>query len=413
MANKRKRIVIIEQPLSNRGDEAAHRSLMRALDREFPDACFTVLFFNGNKNDINDFVVDSPRITYTNIQGFGKGVRFLQRWTLRLNTVFLSLLYPAIRKYANCIKRADAVICAPGGMNMGGFQSWEHIFNLSLAKYYEKKLIYYSRSIGPFPVQTKWNKAFEKISYNLLNSFYFLSIRDKKSAELADELNLSYIRSIDTAFLDTPEAKIPDEISSIINNEKFIVFVPNSLTWHPAYKNRKQEDIDLFFVEVLKILLSKNNKIIMLPQLSKYITYSEPDYAYFQRLKNMVKNDGVIVLNDTYSSDIQQKIIEKADCVIGARYHSIVFAINNKAPFISLSYEHKMTGLLEILNLREREINISDIGTSDFNVKEALLKCRQLLEKDYSNAKEVKETAHNIAIETFNKCKERIKIIKK
>jgi colanic acid/amylovoran biosynthesis protein len=402
-----KKIVIINQPLSNRGDEAAHRSLMRALDREFPQSKITVLFLNVKKGDIQDFTVESPRIFYRNVVGFNKGAGFLQRWSLKTNMIFLSLLHPTIRKYAQYIKKADIVICAPGGICMGLFQNWPHIFNLSLAKYYNKKLIYYSRSFGTFPGKTKWNRVFRKVSYKLLNSFDFLSIRDKKTMQLADELNLSYVPSIDTAFLDTPEIEIPDEISKIINNEEFTVFVPNSLTWHVAYRNRKQEDIDSFFVEVLKILVSKNNKIIMLPQLSQYVTYSEPDHAYFCKLKNFVKNDNVIVLNDTYSSDIQQKIIEKANCVIGARYHSIVFAINNCTSFISLSYEHKMTGLLDLLNLREWEINISEIGTSDFDEKEALIKFQQLLEKDYYQAEEIKEIANKIAVETFNKCKEK------
>lgn len=234
MANKKKKIVIINQPLSNRGDEAAHRSLMRALDREFPDTQFTVLFFKQNENAIIEFVVNSPHICYINIKGFGKGVGFLQKWTLRLNFIFLSLLHPTIRKYANSIKQADIVICAMGGINMGGFQDWEHIFNLSLAKYYKKKLIYYSRSFGPFPVETQWNRVFKENSYKLLNTFDFLSIRDNKTAELADKLKLTYIKSIDTAFLDTPKAEIPTDIKNVINNEKYIVYVPNSLTWHPA-----------------------------------------------------------------------------------------------------------------------------------------------------------------------------------
>lgn len=403
MANKRKEIVIINQPLSNRGDEAAHRSLMRALDREFPDTHFTVLFFKQNEDDIIEFVVNSARISYLNITGYGKGVGFIQRWTLRFNFIFLSFLHPTIRKYANVLKQADIVICAMGGINMGGFQDWDHIFNLLLAKYYKKKLIYYSRSFGPFPDKTQWNRVFRKYSYKLLNSFDFLSIRDRKTAELADKLKLSYIQSIDTAFLDTPNAEIPIDIINAINNEEYIVYVPNSLTWHTAYRNRKQADIDSFFVEVLEILLTKNNKIIMLPQLSKYVRYSEPDYEYFCKLKNMVKNDNIIVLSDTYSSDIQQKIIEKAKCVIGARYHSIVFAINNCTPFISLSYEHKMTGLLELLKLQEFEVDISNIGDNNFDKNFYLHRIEDLLYNNCSDAKEAKEQAQKTATDTFTR----------
>ncbi len=396
-------IVIINQPLSNRGDQAAHRSLLRMLDKNYEHLQITVLFLNAKNEDIQDFSVESPKITYRNVTGFSRGLSFLQRWSLRLNIICMSLLHPLLRKYARYIKKADIVICAPGGICMGGFQDWNHIYNLSLAKYYNKKLVYYSRSFGSFPTATRWNSIFMDISYRLLHYFTFLSIRDKKTMELADKLNLQYIPSIDTAFLDTPVLELPANISCIINNEKFIIFVPNSLTWHVAYKDKKQEDIDLFFIEIIKILLAKNIKILMLPQLNEYFSYHESDYDYFQKLKILTESNDVVVLQNTYSSDIQQKIIEKADFVIGARYHSIVFAINNCTPFISLSYEHKMNGLLELLNLNDREIDISKIGEKSFDKKSALQKLEQLLDQNYPQAKEVKERAHKIAMETFNK----------
>jgi colanic acid/amylovoran biosynthesis protein len=402
MANNRENIVIIDQPLQNRGDEAAHRSLMRALDREFPNASFTVLFFQQKEKDIQEFVVKSSQITYLNVSGFGRGISFIERWSLRLNMVFLSLLHPTICRYAKHIKNADIVICAPGGISMGGLQNWRHLFNLFLAKYYKKEIVYYSRSFGPFPVKTKWNRVFKNISLKLLNEFDFLSIRDERSMRLADELNLSYFSSIDTALLDTPAAEIPDKIINFIGYDKFIVFVPNSLTWNVAYKNRNQDKIDGFFIEILKILLARNMKIVMLPQLTGTVSYSEPDYGYFLKLKTLMENNNdVIVIEDIYSSDIQQKIIAKAECVIGARYHSIVFAINNCTPFISLSYEHKMTGLLNILGLNEREVNIADIGKNNFDEPVALTKIRQLLDSDYSNANKIQIKAREIATKTL------------
>ena len=72
-------------------------------------------------------------------------------------------------------------------------------------------------------------------------------------------------------------------------------------------------------------------------------------------------NDKIIVVDENQSSDIQQTIISKAELVIGARYHSIVFALNNSRPFVSLCYEHKMSGLLETLGLTEYMVDISDI----------------------------------------------------
>ena len=51
--------------------------------------------------------------------------------------------------------------------------------------------------------------------------------------ELADQLQLQYISSIDTAFLEKPQVKLPADIE-FLANEKIIIFVPNSLTWHYA-----------------------------------------------------------------------------------------------------------------------------------------------------------------------------------
>ena len=65
-----------------------------------------------------------------------------------------------------------------------------------------------------------------------------------------------------------------------------------------------------------------------------------------------------------------------------------------------------MSGLLELLNLNDREIDISKIGEKSFDKKFALQKLEQLLGQNYSQAKEAKEKAHKIAMGTFDKLKE-------
>jgi colanic acid/amylovoran biosynthesis protein len=390
-------VVIINQPLRNRGDEAAHRSLMRTLINYFPNTYFSVLFSCEDPYAINEFIVKSDRISYKNISCSSYN-DIVKRWSLRIGCIFLSQLHPTIREYARIIKKSDLVICAPGGICMGSFQNWNHIFNLSLAKYFRKPLVYYSRSFGPFPIKTKWNRVFQKISYKLLDNFDFLSIRDKKTMTLADQLGVSYLPSIDTAFLDNPNAEIPPEILQTIGCNKFVVFVPNSLTWHPTYKTINQLKIDSFYLKVLNFLSKSYPQVIMLPQLS---LTSNSDYQYFKNLLSKTNLSNVSIIKDIYSSDIQQKIISMAKCVVGARYHSIVFAINNSVPFVSLSYEHKMTGLLNLFDLEVREIILSGIGTENFNEENKLNELKNILETPYSNAREIQAKAHQIAVSTF------------
>ena len=83
------------------------------------------------------------------------------------------------------------------------------------------------------------------------------------------------------------------------------------------------------------------------------------------KLKKLVCGDEIIVLDERYSSDIQQCIMKNARLVIGARYHSIVFALNNGVPFISLSYEHKMKGLLETIGGIQNMVDIENIFDSN------------------------------------------------
>ena len=51
-------------------------------------------------------------------------------------------MFRVIRKIKKIYQKADYIVCAPGGIDMGGFQNWVHIGLLNLAKRMNKKIIY-------------------------------------------------------------------------------------------------------------------------------------------------------------------------------------------------------------------------------------------------------------------------------
>ena len=54
--------------------------------------------------------------------------------------------------------------------------------------------------------------------------------------------------------------------------------------------------------------------------------------------------------------------------VIASIVKTIIFAINNNVPFVAFNYEHKISGLLEELHLKDEMIDIKDLfSSSDFN----------------------------------------------
>ena len=125
-----KNILIINQPVGNRGDESAHKALVRSINKALPDVKITVLAFQDNLNAIDEFVVQNSNNRYLN---------FIFKHNLCAEPVALYLIkhrltklgtmcHPILRKLRKYYKNADIVICAPGGICMGGFQNWKHLY---------------------------------------------------------------------------------------------------------------------------------------------------------------------------------------------------------------------------------------------------------------------------------------------
>lgn len=363
------RILIINQPLNNRGDESAHRALVRRLNVAFPLSRLTIIFPSNSIDEVRPFIVDSPTNHYIVPPPIKKW--YLVRKCLKFRLFWLGLLHPTVREIIKYIRNSDIVICAPGGICMGGFQDWQHMLLLKLTKFAHKPLIYWGRSIGPFSSVTKENRTFADYSREMLGYFSFLSLRDSKSQLIADELGFRYERTLDTAFLESPICDIPNEIK-IELTDNYVIFVPNTLTWQYRYRDIPQKLIDDFWISVISLIAErfKDSKIVMLPQTyGKYVT---DGYSYFIKIQKLYGSDRIYTLPDIYGSDLQQNIIAKSKFVIGARYHSIVFAVNKGVPFLSLSYEHKMKGMLETLNAIDKMVNIEEIFSDSEKMENAL-----------------------------------------
>lgn len=360
-------ILIINQPLNNRGDESAHKGLIRAIVNNIPEAYITVLFdYNDERcrDSVRQFSVQSDRVRYVCFDSkIGRGRSFVGTKALQYNLPRLTNLHPGIVQYMLFFKNADYVVCAPGGMCMGGFMNWKHLLQLYYAKWCNKPIAYYGRSFGPFSEETKEKALFKKLSINILKYFSYISIRDKKTERIADSLGIkNYVSVVDSAFLDSPKVEIPLEIKNQIG-DKYFVFVPNLLIWHPSYRGKlSKEDIVKFYCDVIEVLFSKypSCKAVMLPQTFNYGNFEGDDIHLFREIAAAKNDSRIVVVEDKFSSDIQQSIIVDAQLMVGSRYHSIVFALNNSTPFIALSYEHKISGLLESIGKTDCMIDIEN-----------------------------------------------------
>lgn len=399
------KILIINQPPNNRGDESAHKALIRSLLQVSKDIQIRVLYVDKPENwNIGQYVVQDDSVHYVYLHSFLKAnkisvIALRKKW----RELFWDI-HPATRQIKAQYEWADVVVCAPGGICMGGFQDWNHLYMLKWAKHCHKQLAYFGRSFGPFPTETALNRRFKEISYEMLNYFSFLSIRDKVTEKLADSIGVSYISTVDTAFLDKPDVVIPYELKMYLSDKPYMVFVPNYLLWHPAYEGRFNiEDLVNFYCQMVQEVWVSNPKlnVVMLPQTFGNGNMID-DIHLFRMIAEKLNDSRVIVIPDCYGSDIQQKIIKKAEFVIGARYHSIVFAINQNVPFIALSYEHKISGLLSTLDREDCMIDFTSTMLSKDKQEQCLSDIREMLPKLRSD-ENVQMKASQIAYAGFKK----------
>lgn len=397
------KILIVNQPINNRGDEAAHKAFVRSLASKMKEDRFKVLFTTPSESSVESMNPHVKNVDYVNHRYcLPRRMRLVIRLAFQFNMVSFLQLYPIFRSIKKEIVDSDYIINAPGGICLGPFRNWLHAYILYLANKECKPVAYYSRSFGPFLSIGKEYVIFNRLATKLLRNLDFLSIRDTKTMRIADELNLNYVNAIDTAFLNCPSVEVPCNLES-----PYCVFVPNSLTWHSFFEDCDENYIFDLYLSIL-YFISKSFPHITICLLPQLYNSNISDYNYFCELERRAKLSNVVILPDTFNSDIQQKVVAGAEFCIGARYHSVVFAINNCSPVVSLSYEHKMTGLLERLNLANRSIDLADCVKNKRNFEDILAELRAIIDLSY-NVEKAKRQAMEIAQECEGMLIERIK----
>ena len=356
------RFTLINQPMFNRGDESAHKALVYALLQHFPDCTIEVLFTGRPQEAVDECKVGDVRVTYTNLQVTR---RYLLTYlsNLRRGTFLLWRFNPVVRRIIRCYRKSDWIISSPGNRSLGPRYDWDHLFFVTLAEYVGCKVAYYGRSIGPFVGDNPLKKRFDYLAVKALRKASFVSLRDPESIQIASEIGVKAHSTLDTAFLYTPMVQAPQDVRDFVGDDRYFVLVPNYLI--PEAKDFKGRStptqVKYFFSELARRMLAEfpEHKILMLPQLFCGHDYQSSDHAFFVDIEKEVDDSRLCVLPDTLLSEQHQAIISGSSGVVGARYHSIVFAINNNVPFVTLNYGGRIRGMLELLGKQDCVVDIT------------------------------------------------------
>lgn len=213
---------------------------------------------------------------------------------------------------------------------------------------------------------------------SVLNSAESIIVREAISKQYVDSLHVrkNCVVTLDSAFqsdIDKEhyEAILENDIELkdfFATDKKIVGITITPLSGNPLYqsdKNLKNRILDCFQKLVLR-LEQDGYKVIFIPQLFG----KSNDYDY---MRQCAVGDNSYVMQPTYDCYFQQYIISKLYMVFGMRYHSNIFSAKMGTPFISISYEQKMKGFMEIVQLTDLSIDVKDLSIENLLIKYNLL----------------------------------------
>lgn len=328
----------------NTGDEAILSSMMLQIRNTIPDCNFTVISNN---------IEETKRL---------HGVDAINRMD-----------FSAI---SNTIEKSDLVILGGGGLfqnndkieiarlfNQPGSGVVSYAIVPLIAKMYNKRILYYAQGVGPlFAEEARTFVAF------IAELADIITVRDRVSENLLIDIGVSPLKivlGLDPAFgIDIPSGEIIDDIliREAVPTDKEIICV--SVRWwidrsiEEKYIKVLQESLD-------NLLTSKDFVLLFVP--FQNVEGCEDTKIAKEIIDGMKNKDRCYILKYSYHPRDIAGIISKAKLVIGMRYHSIIFSILSKTPFVALSYDPKVANLVDEFGLAEYCIDIDSINSININ----------------------------------------------
>ncbi|MDI3310883.1 MAG: polysaccharide pyruvyl transferase CsaB [Thermoanaerobacterium sp.] len=257
----------------------------------------------------------------------------------------------------NAIKNADVIISGGGSLIQDVTSSkslWYYLSIIFLGILLRKKVYIVGQGIGP--IQRRYNKVLASF---LLKRVDMITVRDEDSLSILKELNIEKNAILAADPVVNLNVCSDERIEKILQEEgidknRYIVVC-----------TREWGNNELSRVELAKavdaISTKYNLEVVFLP------FYYKKDELESEKVANYLKSSYKIIRGKYEPSEVLG-IIKNCSLLIGVRLHSLIFALAALVPFIGISYDPKIDGFLNSVNLKIFKI---DKFSSDEIVKYA------------------------------------------
>lgn len=368
-----KRILIINSYAPNRGDSAIIQSTIDTLKED--NVKITVSIAHPQYMSIDGINV-IPRIP-TNISiitPFELVIMPILVLFSKLNKSFLRLLSKEHQKVLIKYFDSDIIISAGGhhltdinGLTPFLLQSYQ----LFLAILIGKPIVIYSQTIGPF---IRFPFLLKFITRFILNRAKLIMVREDQSKDiLINDLKIteSLVHlTADIVFLLEPSES--NRIKEIFEAEGISDEEPRLLVGITVYRSKyyNSSNPEEKFIEYKNIMAKMadylietfNATVLFIPMEMQ----DNADMPLISSITDLVYNrDNVKILRNIYSSKDTMGIIRDLDLFIGAKTHSIIFALSQCTPLLCIAYHPKSQEFMKMFNVEKYSM---DIESLDFKI---------------------------------------------
>lgn len=322
----------------------------------------------------------------------------------------------ALKEKKNLIKeieQSDIVISSGGGYfysnrkTLPGPMFLQNYLHIKIAQILRKSVVFFPQSFGPFYNSLSimmlrdilnYDKtvqifAREKISFDFLQTLLEKE-RNRDKVDICPDMTF-YLRREDEFRNPTFRENLPRPIV-VLTLRKWDF--PDAKS---AKEKKKKEDEYLAAIEEVcySIFKERRGTIVIVPQV-RGPGFFENDriisLKLLAELKKIIPEKNLLFfdLPDFISPCYLIDIFSQADLVLATRFHSAVFAMISGVPIISITYQPKSTGIMNLLDLAHFCVDINEMDSARIiQIANEILSCpRDIKGKIENEVKILKNT---------------------
>lgn len=366
---------------NNKGAESMLYTLISNIRTKMPDSDISVIIFNDSDQNIDISLLHNIKIIRTELSCL---YDLLALTPFKLfNYKFKHKFPPHIKDLYSEFTSCKAVFDVSGFALSSKRPDRANLLFLSiinLAKKFNKKIVLFPQSFGPFDYSdnSSLNISFIK---KVLSNVDWIFCREKDGFNYLDQLGLKNISISPDLVLQNSKPyfsifnkKSPPPDITIKNNS--VLIMPSIR----VFERSIEKNFFSLYVNMINFLLDKNYYV--------YLSfYDIGDFSLCQKIKSFFPdNDNVIFLDENFNCIQFSEILPAFHFLITSRFHSVVHAYKLAIPCIVIGWAVKYIELTNTLNQSHLLFN----GIDNYSINDFISRIDSLLNNSKNESQIIK-----------------------